>query len=301
MAQQLAQDDQRERDIHPCNFRTSGLLSNESTRQLRSLHETFARAFSHALDLFLGSPLEVKLLKVEQQGSREFGSSLMAGSYLVPLALQPVGERAVARFDSSLFFPLLDILLGGTGDQPEESRELTEIDEELFRSVTELMCTQLERIWKILNVTVTPQPSVKSLQAGQLFLMEERVIALQFELRLGEFSALFELGLPGQFAGALIRGGQPDPAHSGLQQSAQQRLGKRLLNCTMPLAVTLPHLQVPIGDLLALEVGSLLNLRVPVQSPIHLQAGTHSLFNVTPVRQGDHKAAQLNAPLRHTE
>ena len=301
MAQQSAQDDHRQRSIHPCNFRTSGLLSNESTRQLRSLHETFARAFSHALDLFLGSPLEVKLLKVEQQGSREFGSSLMAGSYLVPLALQPVGERAVARFDSTLFFPLLDILLGGTGDQPEEARELTEIDEELFRSVTELMCAQLERVWKTLNVTVSPQPSIKSLQAGQLFLLEERVIALQFELRLGDFSAQFELGLPGQFAGALIRGGQPDPAHNGLQQSAQQRLRKRLLNCPMPLAVTLPHLQVPIRHLLALDIGSILNLRAPVQSPIHLQAGNHSLFDVTPVRQGEHKAAQLNAALRNTD
>ncbi|MGI4755496.1 MAG: FliM/FliN family flagellar motor switch protein [Janthinobacterium lividum] len=295
------QNDMQERSIHPCNFRTSGLLSNDSTRQLRSMHETFARAFSHALDLFLGSPLEVKLLKVEQQGSREFGSSMSPGSYLVPLALQPMGERAVARFDNALFFPLLDLLLGGTGDNPEETRELTEIDEELFRSVTELMCVQLERVWKSLELSVTPQPAVKTLLAGQLFLLEERVVTLHFEMRLIHTTALFEVALPGQMAGALIRGGQPDPAQIGLQPGAQQRLRKRLLNCTMPLSATLPDLQVPIGDLLNLEVGSLLNLRAPVQAPIFLQVGEYALFDVTPVRQGVHKAAQIIALQKHED
>ena len=293
-------DETAQRSIHPCNFRTSGLLSNESTRQLRSLHETFARAFSHALDLFLGSTLDVKLLKVEQQGAREFGSSLAAGSYLVPLALQPLGERAVARFDNTLFFPLLDLLLGGTGDQQGAVHELTEIDEELFRSVTELMCVQLERVWKSVNTTVVPQASIKSLVAGQIFLLEERVVTLHFEIRLTNTTALFDIALPGQFAGAIIRGSQPEPAHSDLQPDAQARLRKRLLNCTMPLAVTLPRLQVPLGDLLALEVGTLLNLHAPVQSAIHLQAGQHSLFDVTPVRQGASKAAQLNRE-RHDE
>lgn len=287
----------RGRSYQPCDFRTSGLLSNESTRQLRSLHETFARSFSHALDLFLGSPLEVKLLGVEQQTSREFGASLAAGSYVIPVMLQPLGERAIARFDNTLFFPLLDLLLGGTGEHLTEARELTEIDEELFRSVTELMCTQLERAWKALNVTVSTQSSIKNALAGQLFLLEERVVVQHFEIRLSEITALFDIALPGQLAGALIRGAQPEASQEG--PDAQARLRKRLLNCTMPLAVTLPELRIPIGDLLAMQPGTLLNLNAPVKMPVHLEVAGYPVFNITPVRQGLNKAAQLNAPYLH--
>ena len=48
-------DSQPTRSIIPCNFRSAGRLSNDSTRHLRALHEIFARNLSHSLDLFLGS------------------------------------------------------------------------------------------------------------------------------------------------------------------------------------------------------------------------------------------------------
>ena len=287
-------EQQKESTTYACDFRTSGLLSNDSTRQLRTLHEGFARSFAHALDLFLGSPLEVKLLKVEQQGAREFAASLVPGSYLVPLALQPLGERVVARFDSALFFPLLDILLGGSGEQSEQARELTEIDEDLFRSMTELMCTQLERAWKALNVSVAPQPAIKSLANSQLFSMEDRVVVLHFEIRVSGTLCTFAMALPGQFASAVIRGGQPNEQHLTDQADAQERLQRRMLNCSMSVSATLPDLCVPLGELVAMQVGSLLNLRATVQVPVHLQVEQYSIFDVTPVRRGNNKAAQIN-------
>ncbi len=280
--------------MHACDFRTSGLLSNDSTRQLRSLHEAFARSFAHALDLFLGSPLEVRLQKIEQQGAREFTTSLLSSSYLVPLALQPLGERVVARFDSALFFPLLDILLGGLGEQSDQLRELTEIDEELFRSMTELMCTQLERAWKAVNVSVTPQPSIKSLANSQIFANEDRVVVLHFEIRVSGTLCTFALALPGQFAGAVIRGSQPNDQHLSDQAQEQERLQQRMLNCSISVSATLPDLCVPLGELVTMQVGSLLDLRATVQVPVHLQVGHHSIFDVTPVRRGNNKAAQIN-------
>ena len=155
-AETKRQEASRERTLAPCNFRASGLLSNESTRQLRSMHETFARTLSHSLDLFLGSPVEVKLAKIDQIGAREFSATMASGSYLVPFSLLPLQERVIAKFENGLLFPLLDLLLGGPGEPIEQIRELTEIDEELFRSVTELIAAQLERAWKGSSVSVTP-------------------------------------------------------------------------------------------------------------------------------------------------
>ena len=281
--------------ILPCNFRASGLLSNESLRQLRSMHEAFARTLSHSLDLSLGSTLEVKLSKIDQISVREFAATLATGSYLVPFSVEPRQDRIIAKFENSLLFPLLDLLLGGSGDPVEHARELTEIDEELFRSVTELMCIQLERAWKGCNVTAAPMPSIRPAVLGQMFAIEERALALQFEIRLVASSSSFMLVLPMPFAGALVRSSQAEATRrSGIRPDAAPRFQDRLLQCSMRLCADLPNLNVPLGDLVALQVSSVLDLGVPANTPVQLQIDGYSIFDIAPVRKGKLKAAQLS-------
>ena len=288
----------RERTLTPCNFRASGLLSNESTRQLRSMHEAFARTLSHSLDLFLGSPVEVKLVKIDQIGAREFSATIASGSYLIPFSLLPMQERVIAKFENGLLFPLLDLLLGGPGEPLEQIRELTEIDEELFRSVTELIATQLERAWKTSTVSVAPLASLKPALTGQLFAMEERVVTLQFEIRLATAVSAFALALPMSFSSGLVRSQGDAGGRSEVHANARLRFRERLLQCDMPLSVDLAELSIPLGDVIGLEVGSVLNLRTPVQTQIMLRVGGHPIFEVAPVRRGEYKAAQLNRALK---
>lgn len=291
--------DLRERTVTPCNFRASGLLSNESTRQLRSMHETFARTLSHSLDLFLGSPVEVKLIRVDQIGAREFSASMASGSYLVPFSLQPLQEKVIAKFENGLLFPLLDLLLGGPGDPVEQIRELTDIDEELFRSVTELIAAQLERTWKPSTVSVAPMASVKPALMGQLFAMEERVITLHFEIRLATAVSAFALAMPMSFSSDLVRSHGDSGRRNELHANARQRFRERIMHCDMPMSVDLADLTIPLRDVIGLDVGSVLNLRKPVQTPILLRVDGHPIFEATPVRRGQYKAAQLNCAIKY--
>lgn len=295
--QVMRKDASKDHVIAPCNFRASGLLSNESTRHLRSMHDAFARTLAHSLDLFLGSPVEIKLVKIDQIGARELSATMTTGSYLVPFSLLPMQERVIAKFENGLLFPLLDLLLGGRGEPIEHIRELTEIDEELFRSVTELIAGQLERAWKVPAVSVSLLPSVKPVLTGQLFAMEERVVTLQFEIRLATAISEFALALPISFSSALVRSHTDAGRRSEAGGSARFRFRERLLRCDMPLSIDLAELTVPLGDLIGIEVGSLLNLRAPVQAPIQLRTGGHPIFEATPVRKGEYKAAQLHRAL----
>src|ERR1700744_266841 len=292
-AEAKRQEAMRERTLTPCNFRASGLLSNESTRQLRSMHEIFARTLSHSLDLFLGSPVEVKLVKIDQIGAREISAAMASGSYLVPFSLLPLQERVIAKFENGLLFPLLDLLLGGPGEPIEQIRELTEIDEELFRSVTELIRAQLERAWKVSTVSVTPLASVKPALTGQLFAMEERVVTLQFEIRLATAVSAFALVLPMSFSSGLVRNHGDAGRQNESRANARLQFRERMLLCDMPLSVDLAELSVPLGDVIGLEAGSVLNLRTPVQTPILLRVAGHPIFELTSVRLGVMKVALL--------
>ena len=279
--------------IFPCNFRSAGRLSNDSNRQLRTMHESFARNVSHSLDLFLGSPVEMKLAAIEQVGSRDFINMLAAGSYLVPYTLMPLQSRVIAKFDTELLFPLLDLLLGGTGDPMEEPRELTEIDEELIRSVTELIGVQLERTWKGCGVNVMPSPSLKPALVGALFASEERVVSLHFEITIATTTAGMRIVLPMAFCNALVRSSHNDGTRLGSSASTILPLRERILDCTMLLSAELPALEISVGELIGMQSGSVLNLRSAVETPVQLGVRGYPLFEMTPVRRGAFKTAQL--------
>lgn len=282
-----------EANVIPCNFRSAGRLSNESTRHLRTLHDGFARNISHALDLFLGSPFDLKLTRVEQIGSREFVSSLAPGSYIVPYTLMPLQSRVLAKFDSALLFPLLDLLLGGAGDPLDSTRELTDIDEELIRSVTELIGVQLERTWRSCSVSVMPSPSIKPALVGQLFLTEERVVLLHFEVTLGSTTAGMRIILPMAFCNALVRSSPNGGGRRAGETAAGLPLRERLLDCTMLVSADLRGPAISVGDLLEMKPGAVVNLRVPLDRPVQLQVQGHPLFEMTPVRNRGRKTAQL--------
>ena len=279
--------------ILPCNFRSAGRLSNDTTRQLRTMHDGFARNVSHSLDLFLGSPIEVKLIEIEQIASRDFISSLGGGAYLVPFTLMPLQSRVIAKFDSVLLFPLLDLLLGGTGDPLDDVRELTEIDEELIRSVTELIGVQLERVWKGCGVNVMPSPSLKPALVGALFASEERVVSLQFEITLASTTAGMRITLPMAFCNALVRSSQAETGRSGKDHVSALPLRERLLDCNMIVSAELPGLEISVGELIQMKPGTVVGLRAPVETPVRFGVRGYPLFEMTAVRRGILKSAQL--------
>lgn len=287
------------RSIVPCNFRSAGRLSNESTRHLRSLHETFARNLSHSLDLFLGSPLEVKLSSVDQVDARAFISATAASGYFVPFSIASMPDRVVVRFAAALLFPLLDLILGGPGEPDDHVRELTEIDEELIRSITELICSQLERAWKCCQVTLVPNPSVKPATLGQILTLDERVTVLRFNMTIASVVGDLELVLPMAFTNALIRGSQSEaPQRVTSHVPPQRRLRDRLLQCEFAAVAELSGLSLSVGDLIGLRPGDLLNLHAPVASPPRLKIDGLDLFELSAVRHKNHKAAQLLNPCR---
>jgi flagellar motor switch protein FliM len=193
-----------------------------------------------------------------------------------------------------LLSPLVDLLLGGSGDSQDEARDLTDIDEELIRSVTELISVQMERTWKPCNVSVSIGASVRAATAGQSFAAEERLISVGFEIALGAMRARMRIFLPISFCHALVRSSHLESARRNEEEMAgTQRLRERMLDCIMTVSAELGNAQITVGEMMDLRPGSILNLRTSVKTPVRLGIGDYALFEMTPVRRGVHKTAQL--------
>lgn len=283
------------RSIQPCNFRSAGRLSNESARALTALHETFARNTTNALDLYLGTAIELRLLSLEQLGVRDYLTTLSPSGYCLPFSIAPVQGTVVLELDSGLLFPIIDLLLGGTGEVTEKARELTDIDEELLRSMISIITQELETAWTSCGVSLTPGASIDPAAMRQVFPSNERVLLLLFEINVAGITGSLKVVTPASFGSSLLRKRQLDPLkrRGDDRQSAGLGLRDKLYGCSFQVSTDLASLKVPVRSLIDLKPGSLLNLQVPVVRPIALTIEGYPIFETVPVRNGKQKAAQL--------
>ena len=285
------------RSVVPCNFRSAGRLSNESARALTTMHESFARNATNSLSLYLGVAVEVKFITLSQLAVQDHISEIAATEYLLPYSIAPTQGKLLMEIDSLLLFPIIDLLLGGSGEALAEARELTEIDEELIQGVTSLVADHLASSWKGSAVTLNPGNSIKPNFAAQFFPQAERIVVMIFEVTLSGTSSLLRIVIPASFANTLLRNSLILPSSRGSgQNTAALSLRDRLFNCSLLVSTDLTDLRVPVRHLVDLKPGSFLNLNVSVKTPVRLTLANRELFEAIPVRCGAQKAAQLGLP-----
>jgi flagellar motor switch protein FliM len=285
------------RMIHSCNFRYAGRLSNENARALTALHEKFAMNVTTALELYLGTTLQLKLLSLEQMAIGDYISGISSNSYLLPCALNVMESNILLEMDVALVFPIIDLLLGGAGVALESVRELTEIDEEIMQSVTALIVKQMERSWQTLNLSLTPGRCIKPGVIQQIFLMNEKLVLLMFEMTVGSTTGNFNMVLPTSFVGFLLRHLKATLSKkvSSLRALRSPTLRERILDCDFVVAADISQMRALVKDLVDLKPGMILKMKAPVRNPGRLTVEGVDIFEALPVRNGRRKAAQLSA------
>jgi flagellar motor switch protein FliM len=285
------------RTIHSCNFRYAGRLSNENARALTALHEKFAINVTNSLELYLGTSLRLKLLSLEQMAILDYTSKIASNSYLLPCALNVMESNFLIEMDIALIFPIIDLLLGGAGTASEEARELTDIDEEIMQSVTALIIKEVERSWRTLNLSLTPGRCIKPAMIQQVFLANEKLVLLMFEMTLGETTGAFNIVLPTSFVGFLLRHLKAAQSKkiSSLRLLRNPSLRERILDCDFKVAADITQMRVVVKDLIDLKPGTILRMNAPVRTPGRLTVEDVEIFEALPVRNGARKAAQISA------
>jgi flagellar motor switch protein FliM len=290
------------RSIHNCNFRSAGRLSNENARSLTAIYETFARQLASVLDAYLGIGLEVKLQTLDQVPLKDHVANIPPLSYIVPFSHSTISGTMIVECDINLVFPIVELLLGGTGTSISGPREPSEIEEEIMQDVMSLIARQTEQAWHMPSLSLVANRRIKSSLLHQYCPPNEKVTIVKFELGVADTSGSFQLVFPSSFLNILIKQiklEQPQ-RKGGLRYFPTPSLRERILECDMTVTAGFPHMKVAVRDLIALEPGGILKLRTLVRTPAMLSVEDQDIFEAVPVRNGLQKAAQLGRRIQTT-
>ena len=295
------------RRVQGCDLRKLGALNAEQVRVVTTLNESFARRLGGSLGAYLRVGFDMHLVSVEQILYAEFLSRLPELTYLASLQVLPLDARATMQADLSLVFPIVDLVLGGSGADPIDARELTEIEEQIFETVVRVIARDLQTTWApALALDIQFDQRQQHTQVHGLMLPTEKVMSLTFEVRLPDARGTLNLAFPAVVSNALLRKLSVQWSYAERSPSQETKIGlqDRLLESRFMVNLSLPPSPLSIREVVELEPGRMLVLPKRAQDPIDLNVAGKAMFRAYPIREGSNRGARIErrVSLRgHTE
>ena len=259
----------------PFDFRRPDRIAKSQLRAIHQLHDNFVRNLVSSLSAYLRTYLIINLVSVEQLSYSEFLECLPSPTCIASLGLKPYDGNAVLEVNSSLIFPILEILLGGDGKlQFSAQREVTEIEQVLLDGLFRLILRDLRDAWSsVTNIDFSTEAIETEPQFLQILAPTEAVVAVAIEIRIGDSIGMMNIAMPSIII-KMMR--QKFDQQWSLRKSAstdeeQTRVLQLIQTARLPSEVMLVGPQVLLRDLMNLDEGDILSFEFPASRPLDLK------------------------------
>ncbi|HLX45103.1 MAG TPA: flagellar motor switch protein FliM [Bryobacteraceae bacterium] len=281
------------------DFRRTDRIAKDQLRTIHLLHENFARSLGSSLSAYLRSYVVVNLISVEQLSFGEYTQSLPSPTSLIALGMKPYDGSAVLELNPTLVFPILEMLLGGTGKMPTKiTREITEIEQSILDGLLRVILHDLRTAWlAVAAMEFSIESHETEPQLLQILAQNEAVVAIAIEVRIGEISGMMNLGIPSIIVKMLRH--KFDAHRTVRKTQATEEEHARILRLIRPGTLRLdarlngPTMAVP--DLLDLKEGDVLSFDYPVGRPLDLTVNNSLKYQGEIVAVGYKRALEIKS------
>ncbi|MFN3326572.1 MAG: flagellar motor switch protein FliM [Bryobacteraceae bacterium] len=293
-------DDDLASRAQPYDFRRPDRIAKDQLRAIHLLHDNFARNLASSLSAYLRAYVMVNLVSVEQLTFMEFSQCLPSPTCIVSLSMKPYEGNALLELNPSLVFPILEMLLGGTGRAGGRiDREITEIEQTILDGLFRIILHDLKEAWQIVNtIQFTAESYETEPQLLQMMAPNEAVLAVAIEVRIGETAGMLNIGVPSIIIKMLRQ--RFDQQWSVRKTESTENEHARMLRLIKPAQMQIDaRLEGPtllVEDLLRLDTGDILKFDYPAHKPLDLLINGTLKYHGQIVSTGRRRAFEIQAP-----
>ena len=272
------------------DFRRPDRVAKDQLRSIHSLHENFARSVASSLSAYLRTYVSSQLIAVEQLSFSEVLAAISSPTSIVALRMRPHEGSALLEVSNSIVFPIIEILLGGTGKTLQNiNRDTTEIERSILDGVLRLLLKDLTVAWQTMAEI---EFFLEGYQSGpdlfRFFPPNEAMLEVSMELTMGQHKGLIIISIP-----SIIVKMQ----RQKLNQQVKLKKGKRndsdyerMLRLVQPAQVNadvrLNGQVLLLRDLVEMNVGDVVSLGHAVTRPLDLHLNGTRKFRGQVIRKG---------------
>jgi len=284
--------------VYAFDFQRPDRIAKSQLRSIHVLHENFVRSIVSSLSAYLRTYVVVNLISVEQVSYAEFLDRLPSPSCMACLDLKPFEGSAVLEINPSLVFPILEILLGGSGKIALNiQREVTEIEHELMEGLLRILLQDLREAWRpVAHLEFAVHSRDPEPQFVRVMAPTEAVVAVSIEMKLGESSGLINMAMPSLMMKMMRQKFDQQWSVRRTEPNAeeQQKAFSLIQESSVEIDARLDGAAIRTAELLRLKPGDVLMFDLPVQSPAHVLLNGRRQFHGQVVSTGRKRGIVLD-------
>lgn len=296
--QEAVQQSATPHDDERYNFSRAGHLGPDLMRGLGLMQEHIARSMTHTLSAWLRTGFNVTVLPAEQKNFGALLAQVPEVSYVCSVRMEPLGADGILQMDLQLAPPIVDVLLGGTGRQGEV-RDLTEIEEAILFSVTDIIVRELNKAWQSSPLQFVLGKRERDAQLQRLMPYTEKLVQLQWTVTMPEATGVLSICLPTVAVSSAMRkmaAQRERPRRHSDAVSTHMR--ERVSEAQLPVTLRMPSVVVRTSDVVSLRVGQVFRLGMTRTETPFLAVGDTNCFTTEAVRAGENRGARIVAPIQ---
>jgi flagellar motor switch protein FliM len=242
----------------------------------------------------------VNLISVEQLAFMEFAQVLPSPTSMVSLSMKPYDGNALLELNPSLVFPILEMLLGGSGQGTlKPDREITEIEQSILDGLLRIILNDLRTAWQaVASIEFAIENHETEPQLLQILAPNEAVVAISMEIRIGDMAGIMNLGIPSITVKMLRQ--KFDQQWSVRKTRATDDEHARILRILQPSLLrsesVLAGPTLSVSSLLALDEGDVLAFDYTLDRPLDFTLNGVLKYRGEVVTSGRKRAFQVLEP-----
>ena len=293
--EEKAEEKQPEKKYRKYDFTTPRKFTKDRIKMLNGIFENYTRVISSRLNAQLRTNCEITVESIEEQKFYEFNNALMEGDVLalVDTTIHPReegGEDIMAEdpvmvyLSTSTALGMMDRMMGSDEEAQHEvpmGYAYTDLELQLYELLLKDIIALMGSSWEnYVPITFEYNRTQVNPTLVQLLNLDETVVLVDMRLNFGGSEGRMSIVLPGSVLTSIF--GEVNRESMGRKVASEdnsEEIFDKLRDSTLEIVAELARTRLLLSDLYHLNVGDVVNIKQPKDTPIFLNIGGRRWFD----------------------
>lgn len=277
-----------EKKYRKYDFYSPRKFTKDRLKMLNSIFENYSRVINSRINAMLHSTCEIAVESVEEQRYNEFSNALRDSDVL---ALVKIDQEALqeetpilVHMDTTVLLTMMDRLMGGEGE-PDDSLEseynLTDVELKMYADLMSDLMEVLGQSWEnYMSIDFEYVRTEVNPTMVQLIGFDETVVIVGIQINFpNNSSGRMSICLPGvMLANIFAEIGKNNTRRTSGEDKSEE-IFDSLRDTDLEIIAELGRTHLLLSDIYHLNVGDVVNIRQPKDTPIFLNIGGRRWFD----------------------
>ena len=280
-------DKSSEQKYRKYDFYSPRKFTKDRLKMLNSIFESYARVINSRINALLHATCEIEVDSGEEQRYYEFSNALTESDVLalakIDLEHLQGDDPILVHLDTPVVLSMLDRLMGGEGDPDpilSSDYNLTDLELNMYDDLIRDMISILGGSWEnYISLKFEYTRTEVNPTLVQLIGYDETVVIVGLNIKFPNCTGRMSLCLPGEMLTNVFSEISKSNSRHTTGEDKSEEIFDTLRESELEIVAELARTRILLSDLYHLNVGDVVDIKRPKDSPIFLNIGGRRWFD----------------------